>query len=154
MKCSVYGFPSHLDIDIHSKFLQYTEVSLSWYSKMRYIEIPHATTNYSGVYTCAALVHVLPDLYLMTENVKKSLVVYTPPTITDMRRWTKNEQKVLNYPVDSDVIFCNVASSVSFNITWLFNGNVMDYETSECIYTSDKDEFTCALEVTHGAYFK
>ena len=24
----------------------------------------------------------------------------------------------------------------------------MDYGTSECIYTSDKDEFTCALEVT------
>ena len=148
VKCSVYGFPSHLDIDRHSKLLQYTEVSFSWYSKMWYIEIPHATTNHSGIYTCAALVRAFPDLYLMTENVKRSVVVYTPPNITGMRRWNQNEQKMLNYTLDSDVIICNVASSVHFNVTWLFNGNLMDYGTSKCIYTSHRDEFTCTLQVS------
>ena len=148
VKCSVYGFPSHLDIDRHSKLLQYTEVSFSWYSKMWYIEIPHATTNHSGIYTCAALVRAFPDLYLMTENVKRSVVVYTPPNITGMRRWNQNEQKMLNYTLDSDVIICNVASSVDFNVTWLFNGNLMDYGTSKCTYTSHRDEFTCTLQVS------
>ena len=156
VECEVFGFPSHVDIAGHSEIElpQYTEVSVTWYSKMQYINIPHATINHSGVYTCAALLHASPDLCLMTENVKRSLVVYAPPTITDMRRLTQNELKIFNYPLDSDVILCRVTSSVFFNVTWLFNGKVMNYASNKCSMDSHRfgtEKFTCALEVARAS---
>ena len=153
VECEVYGFPSHVDIISHSEIAespQHTEVSVTWYSKMQYINIPHATINHSGVYTCAALVHASPDLYVMTENVKRSLVVYAPPAITGLRRLTQSELKMLNYPLDSDVISCDVTSSVFFNVIWLFNGKAVNDVISKCSIDynkSDKDKFMCTLEV-------
>ena len=85
VECEVYGFPSHVDIAGNSEIVKsprYTEVRLTWYSKMQYINVPHATINHSGIYTCAALLHASPDLCLMTEYTKRSVVVYAPPTIT------------------------------------------------------------------------
>ena len=98
IKCGVFGLPSHVDIAGDSeiaKLPQYTEVSLTWYSKMQYIEIPQANINHSGIYTCAALLHASPDLCLMTEHVRRSLVVYAPPT--GLRRLTENE--IFNFPI-------------------------------------------------------
>ena len=147
--CEVYGFPSLVDITGPSELSQYVEVIPTWYSKMQYIEISHATINHSGLYTCAALLHASPDLYLITEHVKRSVVVYAPPTITSLRELTQNEQRMFNYPLDSDVISCDVTSSVFFNVTWLFNGKVTNYISSKCSvdHKSDNDKFTCALEV-------
>ena len=85
VECEVYGFPLHVDIAGNSEIVEsprYTEVRLTWYSKMQYINVPHATINHSGIYTCAALLHASPDLCLMTEYTKRSVVVYAPPTIT------------------------------------------------------------------------
>ena len=103
IKCGVFGLPSHVDIAGNSeiaKLPQYTEVSLTWYSKMQYIEIPQANINHSGIYTCAALLHASPDLCLMTEHVRRSLVVYAPPT--GLRRLTENE--MFNYPIMMPVV--------------------------------------------------
>ena len=157
VECEVYGFPSHVDIAGHSEVAelpQYTEVSQTWYSKMQFIEIPHATIDHSGIYSCAALLHISPDLFLVTEHVKRSLVVYTPPTITGLKLLTQNELKMFNYPLDSDIILYDVISSVPFNVTWLFNGKIVNYTTSKCelnSYTSNTDHFTCILEVPHAS---
>ena len=157
VECEVYGFPSHVEITSRSEIAespQYTEVSLTWYSKMQYIDIPHATINHSGIYTCAALLHASGDLYLMTEHVKRSLVVYAPPNITGLKILTRNELRWYNYPLDTDIVSCDVISSVSFNVTWLFNGRVVNYATSRCelnIYTSNTNDFTCVLEVPQAS---
>ena len=154
--CEVYGFPSHVDIagDSEIESPQYTGVSLTWYSKMQYISISLATTKHSGIYTCAALLHASPDLCLMTENKKRSVLVYAPPNITGLKLLTQNELKMCNYPDDSDIVLCDVISSVPFNVTWLFNGKIVNYTTSKCelsSYTSNTDHFTCILEVPHAS---
>ena len=121
---------------------------------MQFIEIPHATIDHSGIYSCAALLHISPDLFLVTEHEKRSLVVYTPPTITGLKLLTQNELKMCNYPLDSDIILYDVVSSVPFNVTWLFNGKIVNYTTSKCelnSYTSNTDHFTCILEVPHAS---
>ena len=116
---------------------------------MQYINIPHATSNYSGIYTCAVFLHASPDVYLMTENVKQNLFVYTPPTVTSMRRLTQKERKMFNYLVDSDVILCDVTSSICFNVTWLFNGMAINYGASNCSMGCHKSG-TCVLEVAQS----
>ena len=151
VECEVYGFPSHVDIAGHSEIElpQHTEVSPTWYSKMQFIEIPQANINHSGIYTCAALLHTSSDLCLMTENEKSSVLVYAPPTITSLKLLPQNNLRMCNYPLDTDIVLCHVTSSVSFNVTWLFNGKIVNY-TTRCelnTYTSNTDDFTCVLEV-------
>ena len=154
IECEVHGFPLHFYMSGPSEMTespQCTKVSETWYTKMQYIDVSHAITSFSGVYTCAVLLHASSDMNLMTEIVKRNVVVYASPTITGTRRLNQNERKFFNYPIDTDVILCGVKSSIVFNITWLFNGNVVSYPTSKCIVTSDTDEFTCILEVPHTA---
>ena len=111
VECEVYGFPPHLDIAGHSEIVELPQYSdVSWYSKIQFINVPNATTNHSGVYTCAALLHASPDLYLMTENVKRSVVVHAPPTMT------QHDSLVIIMPAITAMIVTVVAISIEMLI--------------------------------------
>ena len=77
IECEVHGFPLHFYMSGPSEMTespQCTKVSETWYTKMQYIDVSHAIISFSGVYTCAVLLHASSDMNLMTEIVKRNVV--------------------------------------------------------------------------------